>query len=139
MPEEPMTTGTMTAETIPLGQHSHAQSLDLLTLRTESTVFSLAHTESLWTTAPPPRAFEFYRHAILLMSTGGSVLLVGLVLSGLYFAGFSKFSGIMGPALLSIGLMVLMVGLVLIPVTREMKKHAMKKLYTCYKPQQIQL
>ncbi|XP_063073290.1 phosphoinositide-interacting protein-like [Engraulis encrasicolus] len=139
-PEKPKTPTTPVApESISMGERSHTQSRDHLTLRTESTVFSLANSESLWTTTAPPTAWEFYRHAILLMSTGGSVLLAGCVLTGLHFARFTS-DKYLGTALLSIGLMVLAVGVVLIPVTREMKQSNSKRSYSHYnKPQQMNL
>lgn len=75
-----------TPETIPMGECSRTDSQDHLSLRTESTVFSLARTESPWATALPRRAWKSHRPAIILISTGGSILLAGFVLSGLYFA-----------------------------------------------------
>ncbi|XP_028843086.1 phosphoinositide-interacting protein [Denticeps clupeoides] len=120
-------------ESIPLGNCS--QSEDHLTPRTESTVFSLARSEFKWTTEPARSSWEFYRHAILLMATGGSVLLTGLVVSGLHFTKTFPTANIVGPALLSVGLMALVVGVVLIPVTKELKQqHSMKRLYSYYKP-----
>ncbi|KAL2101024.1 hypothetical protein ACEWY4_002785 [Coilia grayii] len=135
-PKEPTT--PLAPEAISMGERSHTQSRDHLTLRTESTVFSLAHTESLWTTTSPPTAWEFYRHAILLMSTGGSVLLAGCVLTGLHFARFTS-DKYLGTALLSIGLVVFAVGVVLIPVTRETKQNNINRIYSHYKPPQMNL
>ncbi|XP_062386913.1 phosphoinositide-interacting protein-like [Sardina pilchardus] len=149
-------------ETVPLEECSRAPSNDHLSLRTESTIFSLARTESQGTPTLPRRAWRSHRPAIILMSTGGSMLLAGFVLCGLYFAEeYSKLSAndtsaklistrtnqtmyslicgtIMGPPLLSIGLMVMMVGVVLIPVTREMRQQSMKRLYS-FKPQQLSM
>ncbi|XP_076121458.1 phosphoinositide-interacting protein [Alosa pseudoharengus] len=146
-------------ETVPLEECSRAPSNDHLSLRTESTIFSLTRTESQGTTPLPGRAWKSHRPAIILISTGGSMLLAGFVLSGLYFTEeYSKLNStnlistrtnqtvynlicgtIMGPPLLSIGLMVMMVGVVLIPVTREMRQqNSMKRLYS-FKPQQLSL
>lgn len=70
------------------------------------------------------------------MSTGGSFLACGIVISGLYFAGHCrKVTNILGPALLSIGLMVFVVGVVLIPITKEnRKKSNMKRPLSYYRP-----
>uniref|UniRef100_A0A4W6CNL7 Phosphoinositide interacting regulator of transient receptor potential channels n=1 Tax=Lates calcarifer TaxID=8187 RepID=A0A4W6CNL7_LATCA len=92
--------------------------------RTESTVFSLSHSESLWTTKASRSKCEVFWFPIHLMSTGGSFLACGIIISGLYFAGHCrKVTNILGPALLSIGLMVFVVGVVLIPITKENRKH----------------
>ncbi|XP_076864006.1 phosphoinositide-interacting protein [Brachyhypopomus gauderio] len=107
----------------------------LLTPYTESTVFSLSRFETPH--GSTRSTCELYRHAILLMTTGGSVLVGGLLLSGLYFAGFSRLAtNILGPALLSVGLMVLVVGVVLVPITREMQdQSSVKRFCSSYRPQ----
>lgn len=116
---------------------SSSSSREQLTPKSENTVFSVAHSKTIWTTQPPPGNCEFYWHAVLLMTSGGSVLICGMVLSGLYFTGISVMTtNILGPALLSIGLMVLVVGVVLVPITREMRNQsATKRLCNYYKPQ----
>lgn len=202
-----------------MGECSRTESHDHLSLRTQSTVFSLARTESPGATALPRRAWKSHRPAIILISTGGSMLLAGFVLSGLYFAEeYTKISAkenlyntdqtinststnqtsnststsetinstctnqttnststnqtadapdyctsinvpqtnymdsntttnqtmynlicgtIVGPPLVSIGLMVMMVGVVLIPVTREIRQqNSMKRLFP-YKTQNV--
>lgn len=112
-------------------------SKEQLTPHSENTVFSLSHSPTLWTAQAPPGNCEYYWHAILLMTSGGSVLICGMVLSGLYFAGISVMAtNILGPALLSLGLMVLVVGVVLVPITQEMRyQSATKRLCNHYKPQ----
>uniref|UniRef100_A0A8B9HCQ4 Phosphoinositide interacting regulator of transient receptor potential channels n=1 Tax=Astyanax mexicanus TaxID=7994 RepID=A0A8B9HCQ4_ASTMX len=114
---------TMTSppENIPLGERP--LSPEQLTPYTESTIFSLSRSESMWPSSATRSSCEFYRHAVLLMTTGGSVLACGMVLSGLFFAGVSvRATKLLGPAVLSIGLVVLVVGVVLVPITREMKQ-----------------
>ncbi len=107
-------------EHLPLSDCTY--SLEQLVPRSVNTVFSLAHKDTLWTLQPAPGNCEHYWQAILLMTSGGSVLICGMVLSGLYFAGLSTMATkILAPALLSVGLMVLVVGLVLMPVTRQMR------------------
>ncbi|XP_035252862.1 phosphoinositide-interacting protein-like [Anguilla anguilla] len=122
---------------IPLGDRSQSQSNDRLT---ESTVFSLSQSESLWTTESSRSAWEIYQYPILLLATGGAVFICGFVLSGLYFARISRMAtNILGPALLSIGLMVLVVGLVLVPITRENLKPPIKRQASYYRPPQFNL
>ncbi|XP_061568217.1 phosphoinositide-interacting protein-like [Cololabis saira] len=117
-------------ENIPLGECPLSQSRDQLTppSHTASTVFSLSRSESLWTTdasgAGAGRCDVFW-FPIHLMSTGGGFLVCGVVISALYFAGQCRpVTNILGPALLSIGLMVFVVGVVLIPITQENRKRS---------------
>uniref|UniRef100_A0A8C6U9Q1 Phosphoinositide-interacting protein n=1 Tax=Neogobius melanostomus TaxID=47308 RepID=A0A8C6U9Q1_9GOBI len=120
-------------ENIPLGECTLSQSREQLSpplSHTESTVFSLSRADSLWNSsqhssaaAGPDRCSEVYWMPIHLMSTGGSFMFCGVVISGLYFAGHCRMvTNFLGPALLSIGLMVFVVGLVLIPITKENRK-----------------
>ncbi|CAN9493082.1 unnamed protein product [Ophioblennius macclurei] len=124
-------------ENIPLGTCPLSESRDQLTppSRTESTVFSLARSESPWSAEAADRCQVFW-FPVHLMSTGGSFLACGLVISGLFFAGHCrKVTTILGPALLSIGLMVFVVGVVLVPITKENRKRAtMKKPLSYYRP-----
>uniref|UniRef100_A0A8C1F3J8 Phosphoinositide-interacting protein n=1 Tax=Cyprinus carpio carpio TaxID=630221 RepID=A0A8C1F3J8_CYPCA len=107
---------------LPLRDCPGSNSCEQLTPCSESTVLSMSHNKNFWTLQPAPGNCEYYWQAILLMTSGGSVLICGMVLSGLYFAGFSKMAtNILGPALLSVGLVVLVVGLVLMPTTRQMR------------------
>ncbi|XP_064843407.1 phosphoinositide-interacting protein-like [Oncorhynchus masou masou] len=123
-------------ENIPLGECTlHSQSQEQLTPQTESTVFSLSRSESLWTNETARSTCEIYWFPFHLMSTGGSIFACGFILSGLYFAGYCrKATNILGPALVSIGLMVLVVGVVLIPITKENRKQpTMKKPFSYYR------
>ncbi|CAJ1075548.1 phosphoinositide-interacting protein-like [Xyrichtys novacula] len=131
-------------ENIPLGECTLSQSRDQLTppSRTESTVFSMSRSESIWTAENPREdKCEIYWFPIHLMSTGGSFLACGIIISGLYFAGHCrKVTNILGPALLSIGLMVFVVGVVLIPITKENRKRSsIKKPLTYYRPPMFNL
>ncbi|XP_068606561.1 phosphoinositide-interacting protein-like [Brachionichthys hirsutus] len=134
MPESP--------ENIPLGECTLSQSRDQLTppSRTESTVFSLSRSESLWTTEQTNKC-EVFWFPVHLMSTGGSFLACGIFISGLYFAGHHrKVTNFLGPALLSIGLMVFVVGVVLIPITKQNRKRSsMKKPASYYRPPMFNL
>ncbi|KAM8824220.1 phosphoinositide-interacting protein [Synchiropus picturatus] len=124
-------------ENIPLGECGVSHSREQLTppSHTPSTVFSLSRSESLWTCEAAPRRSELYWYPIQFMSTGGSFLLCGSIISGLYFAGHCrKLTNFLGPALLSIGLMVFVVGVVLIPITKENNQRSgTKKPLTSYR------
>lgn len=124
-------------ENIPLGECALSQSGDHLTppSRTESTVFSLSRSDSLWTTEASRGKCEVFWFPIHFMSTGGGFLACGIIISGLYFAGhLKKVTNFLGPALLSIGLMAFVVGVVLIPITKENRKRAsMKKPLSHYR------
>nr|XP_015804412.2 phosphoinositide-interacting protein [Nothobranchius furzeri] len=124
-------------ENIPLGECTLSQSRDQLTppSHTASTVFTLSR-ESVWTTETPRSRGEVYWFPIHFMSTGGSFLACGIIISGLYFAGHcKKVTNILGPAMLSIGLMVFVVGVVLIPITKEnRKKSKVKRASGHYRP-----
>lgn len=129
---------TGSPENIPLGECTLSQSQDQLTppSRTESTVFSLSRSDSLWATETSHTRCQVFWFPIHLMSTGGSFLACGIIISGLYFAGHCrKVTNILGPALLSIGLMVFVVGVVLIPITKENRKQSStKRPLTHYRP-----
>ncbi|XP_077474575.1 phosphoinositide-interacting protein [Stigmatopora argus] len=118
-------------ENIALGERTLSQSRDQLTpaSRTESTVFSLSRSESLWTAeAAPPGRCRLFWFPIHFMSMGGGFLACGVIISSLDFDGHCrKVSNFLGPALLSIGLMVFVVGVVLIPITRDNLRRAAKK------------
>uniref|UniRef100_A0A3B5KA77 Phosphoinositide interacting regulator of transient receptor potential channels n=1 Tax=Takifugu rubripes TaxID=31033 RepID=A0A3B5KA77_TAKRU len=131
-------TPMMSPENIPLGECPLSQSKEQLTppSRTESTVFTLSRSESLWTAEAARGRCDVLWLPIHFMSTGGSFLLCGFIISGLYFAGHCrKVTNILGPALVSIGLMVLVVGVVLIPITKENRQRSnVKKPLSYYRP-----
>ncbi|XP_061838152.1 phosphoinositide-interacting protein-like [Nerophis lumbriciformis] len=118
---------TGSPENIPLGECALSQSRDQLTppSRTDSTVLTLSRSDSLWTAETPPGRCQVFWFPIHFMSTGSGLLVCGVIISGFYFAGHSrKVSNFLGPALLSIGLMVLVVGVVLIPITKENRRRS---------------
>ncbi|MBN3285354.1 TM238 protein, partial [Polyodon spathula] len=78
----------MALEDIALGDQSRSQSHDFLT---ESTIFSLSRSESLWTTESRS-AWETYNKPIIVMSVGGAVLLFGM-LSGRDFGDCLIYTG----------------------------------------------
>lgn len=101
---------------------SSAESKDLVTSRTDSTLYSSSRSESLWNTAQRS-AWDTYQKPIIIMSIGGSVFLLGIILTTMYFVyTTAPVSKNMGPVALSIGLMVLIVGLVWVPIIRKKRK-----------------
>ncbi|XP_017337483.1 uncharacterized protein LOC108273025 [Ictalurus punctatus] len=123
-------------ELIALAEHSLsiARSLSFsltpepLSPYTDGTVLSLS-----WHAGTARSTCELYRNAIVLITTGGSVLIGGLVFTGLYFAGIYKtYAAILGPVMLSFGLMVLVIGIVLVPITQEMRQNAFKRMCSWY-------
>uniref|UniRef100_W5NMJ5 Phosphoinositide interacting regulator of transient receptor potential channels n=1 Tax=Lepisosteus oculatus TaxID=7918 RepID=W5NMJ5_LEPOC len=125
----------MSTESVALGQRSRSESNDLLTFQTESTIFSLSRSESLWTNESRS-AWETYQKPIIVMSAGGAILLSGIILSSMYFADkYRNATEFLGPAFLSIGLMILVFGLVWVPIIREKRKQSsVKRLFSYYKP-----
>ncbi|RVE69973.1 hypothetical protein OJAV_G00083300 [Oryzias javanicus] len=117
-------------ESIPLGECALSRSKDELTppSRSASVALTLSRSDSLWAAEPPPSRCQVFWFPIHFMSTGGSFLACGAIMSGLYFTGHCrKVTNILGPALLSIGLMVFVVGAVLIPITKKNRKRAVTK------------
>ncbi|XP_024128776.1 phosphoinositide-interacting protein [Oryzias melastigma] len=117
-------------ESIPLGECTLSQSKDELTppSRSVSMALTLSRSDSLWAAEPAPSRCEVFWFPIHFMSTGGSFLVCGAIMSGLYFTGHCrKVTNILGPALLSIGLMVFVVGAVLIPITKKNRKRSVTK------------
>ncbi|XP_068118344.1 phosphoinositide-interacting protein isoform X1 [Hyperolius riggenbachi] len=106
-----------------LGEQSSSESKDLVTSRTESTLYSSSRSESMWTTVHRS-AWDTYQKPIVIMSIGGSVFLLGIILTSMYFVytTTAPISKNVGPVALSIGLMVLIVGLVWVPIIRKKRK-----------------
>lgn len=95
---------------------------------TEETVVSLS-----WHAGTARNTCQLYRNAIVLICTGGSMLIGGIFFTGLYFSGLSKtYANILGPVMVSVGLMVLIMGIVLVPITQEMRQIAFKRMCSWY-------
>ncbi|MEE6526150.1 hypothetical protein FKM82_026599 [Ascaphus truei] len=104
------------------GERSSSESKDMITSRTESTLYSSSRSESLWTNVHRS-AWDTYQKPIIIMSVGGSVFILGIILTSMYFMTKNAMvSKILGPVAFSIGLMVLIVGLVWVPIIRKKRK-----------------
>ncbi|XP_040187090.1 phosphoinositide-interacting protein [Rana temporaria] len=121
------TTMEKTSEHIALSEYSIAdisssESKDLVTSRTESTLYSSSRSESSWNTVHRS-AWDTYQKPIIIMSIGGSVFLLGIIMTTMNFLyTYAPVSKNFGPVALSIGLMVLVVGLVWVPIIRKKRK-----------------
>ncbi|XP_053566391.1 phosphoinositide-interacting protein [Bombina bombina] len=116
------------------GDPSSTESKDMVTSRTDSTLFSSSRSESLWTNAPRS-AWDVYQKPIVIMSIGGAFLLLGIILTVFYFIDKDlPVSRMFGPVALSIGLMVLIVGLVWVPIIRKKRKQrSSSRLFNHYR------
>ncbi|XP_067860404.1 phosphoinositide-interacting protein-like [Heptranchias perlo] len=113
---------TSSTENVDLGMRSCSESKDLLTSHTGSTFYSSSRSVSIWT-SEPRTAWETYHKPIIVMSVGGAFFLLGVILTGLYFAQITKKTcNVLGPAFLSIGMMFLVFGLVWLPILKEKQR-----------------
>ncbi|XP_069728718.1 phosphoinositide-interacting protein [Phaenicophaeus curvirostris] len=103
------------------------QSKELLTSNTASTLCISSRSESVWTTASRSR-WDIYRKPIIVMSVGAAIFLLGIVITSLscVLVKNKNVYKMCGPALLSLGLMLLVCGLVWIPIIRKKQKQRQK-------------
>ncbi|XP_060060412.1 phosphoinositide-interacting protein [Erinaceus europaeus] len=106
------------------------ESKDLLPSQTASSLCTSSRSESVWTTTPRSN-WEIYRKPIVIMSVGGAILLFGVVITCLVYSdviqGMScKVLKMVGPAFLSLGLMMLVCGLVWVPIIKKKQKQRQK-------------
>ncbi|NXY50896.1 PIRT protein, partial [Ceuthmochares aereus] len=103
------------------------QSKELLTSNTGSTLCISSRSESVWTTASRSR-WDIYHKPITVMSVGAAVFLLGIVITSLscFLTKNKNVYKMCGPALLSLGLMLLVCGLVWIPIIRKKQKQRQK-------------
>ncbi|XP_012509381.1 PREDICTED: phosphoinositide-interacting protein [Propithecus coquereli] len=106
---------------------------DLLPSQTASSLCISSRSESVWTTTPRSN-WEIYRKPIVIMSVGGAILLFGVVITCLaYTLNLGKKSlealKMTGPAFLSLGLMMLVCGLVWVPIIKKKQKQRQKSSF----------
>ncbi|KAF7249145.1 Phosphoinositide-interacting protein [Varanus komodoensis] len=115
---------------------------DLLPSQTASTLCISSRSESGWS-APPLNKWDVYHKPVIVLSVGGAVFLFGVAITSLTCLTADKKSNVTkesrdnsttkeafklcGPAFLSLGLMMLVCGLVWIPIIR--KKLPQKQKY----------
>uniref|UniRef100_A0A8C2UHE9 Phosphoinositide interacting regulator of transient receptor potential channels n=1 Tax=Coturnix japonica TaxID=93934 RepID=A0A8C2UHE9_COTJA len=102
-------------------------SKDLLTSNTASTLCISSRSESVWTNASRSK-WDIYHKPIIVMSVGAAVFLFGTVITSLscFEIKNSEVYKMCGPAFLSMGLMLLVCGLVWVPIIRKKQKQRQK-------------
>lgn len=106
------------------------ESKDLLPSQTASSLCISSRSESVWTNTTRSN-WEIYRKPIIIMSTGGTIFLFGVVITCLaYTLNLNDKSynviKMIGPAFLSLGLMMLVCGLVWVPIIKKKQKQRQK-------------
>lgn len=109
------------------------ESKDLLPSQTASSLCISSRSESVLTAAPRSN-WEIYRKPIVVMSVGGAILLFGVTITCLaYTLSLGKVSvkvlKMTGPAFLSLGLMMLVCGLVWVPIIKKKQKQKQKSMF----------
>ncbi|XP_046530374.1 phosphoinositide-interacting protein [Equus quagga] len=109
------------------------ESKDLLPSQTASSLCISSRSESVWTTTPRSN-WEIYRKPIVIMSVGGAILLFGVVITCLAYTlklgeSSCKVLKMIGPAFLSLGLMMLVCGLVWVPIIKKKQRQRRKSVF----------
>ncbi|XP_005055922.1 PREDICTED: phosphoinositide-interacting protein [Ficedula albicollis] len=106
------------------------QSKELVTSHTGSTLCISSRSESVWTSAPRSK-WDLYRKPIIVVSVGAATFLLGTVITSLscFLSGNTNAYKMSGPAFLSLGLMLLVCGLVWIPIIRKKQKQRQKSQF----------
>ncbi|NXF34808.1 PIRT protein, partial [Nyctibius bracteatus] len=114
----------------PDGSEKSPQSKELLTSNTASTLCISSRSESVWTSASRSK-WDIYHKPVIVMSVGAAVFLLGMVITSLSFIESKnvKFYKMCGPAFLSLGLMLLVCGLVWVPIIRKKQKQRQKSQF----------
>ncbi|ELW53092.1 phosphoinositide-interacting protein [Tupaia chinensis] len=126
----------MTIEALPRAleiEEKSPESKDLLPSQTASSLCISSRSESVWTTTPRSN-WEIYRKPIVIMSVGGAILLFGVVITCLAYtlpldSKILTVLKMIGPAFLSLGLMMLVCGLVWVPIIKKKQKHRQKSSF----------
>lgn len=108
------------------------ESKDLLPSQTASSLCISSRSESVWTTTPRSN-WEIYHKPIIIMSVGAAILLFGVAITCVaYILDESQSQKVVqvlrmiGPAFLSLGLMMLVCGLVWVPIIKKKQKQRQK-------------
>ncbi|NXI46381.1 PIRT protein, partial [Galbula dea] len=110
----------------PDGSEKSPQSKELLPSHTASTLCISSRSESVWTSASRSR-WDIYHKPVIVVSVGAAIFLFGIVITSLScITKDNKVYKMCGPAFLSLGLMLLVCGLVWIPIIRKKQKQRQK-------------
>ncbi|NWI81279.1 PIRT protein, partial [Dryoscopus gambensis] len=116
----------------PDGSEKSPQSRELITSNTGSTLCMSSRSESVWTNTSRSK-WDIYHKPIIVVSVGAAVFLFGMVITSLSWLGFlpndKDVYKMCGPAFLSLGLMLLVCGLVWIPIIRKKQKQRQKSQF----------
>ncbi|XP_048821475.1 phosphoinositide-interacting protein [Lagopus muta] len=111
----------------PNGSLKSPPSKELLTSNTASTLCISSRSESVWTNTSRSK-WDIYHKPIIVMSVGAAIFLFGTVITTLSCFEIKNRNvyKMCGPAFLSMGLMLLVCGLVWIPIIRKKQKQRQK-------------
>ncbi|NWX19470.1 PIRT protein, partial [Aegotheles bennettii] len=114
----------------PDGSEKSPQSKELLTSNTASTLCISSRSESIWTSAPRSK-WNIYHKPIIVMCVGAAIFVFGMVITSLscFIEKKKEVFKMCGPAFLSLGLMLLVCGLVWIPIIRKKQKQRQKSQF----------
>lgn len=106
---------------------------DLLPSQTASSLCNTSRSESVWTTSSKSN-WEIYRKPIVIMSVGSAILLFGVAITCVAYImhlndNSLKALKMIGPAFLSLGLMMLVCGLVWVPIIKKKQKQRQKSMF----------
>ncbi|NWZ41505.1 PIRT protein, partial [Brachypodius atriceps] len=114
----------------PDGSEKCPQSKELVPSTTGSTLCTSSRSESVWTSASRSK-WDIYHKPVIVVSVGAAVFLLGTVITSLscFLTRNKNVYKMSGPAFLSLGLMLLVCGLVWIPIIRKKQKQRQKSQF----------
>ncbi|NXE99466.1 PIRT protein, partial [Menura novaehollandiae] len=114
----------------PDGSEKSPQSKELITSNTASTLCMSSRSESMWTSTSRSK-WDIYHKPVIVVSVGAAIFLFGMVITSLpcFLNENKKVYKMCGPAILSLGLMLLVCGLVWIPIIRKKQKQRQKSQF----------
>ncbi|CAN8194307.1 unnamed protein product [Coccothraustes coccothraustes] len=115
----------------PGGSEECPRAPELVASSTGSTLcMSSSRSESVWTSASRSR-WDIYHKPLIVVAVGAAIFLFGVVITSLacFLSKHKKVYKMSGPAFLSLGLMLLVCGLVWIPIIRKKQKQRQKSQF----------
>ncbi|XP_064531697.1 phosphoinositide-interacting protein [Pseudopipra pipra] len=114
----------------PDGSERSPPSRELITSRTGSTLCMSSRSESIWTSTSRSK-WEIYHKPVIVVSVGAALFLFGtvIIILSCFLEDEKKVFKMSGPAFLSLGLMLLVCGLVWIPIIRKKQKQRQKSQF----------
>ncbi|NXQ36947.1 PIRT protein, partial [Alaudala cheleensis] len=112
-------------------EKSPEQSRELVPSHTGSTLCTSSRSESVWTGASRRSRWDIYHKPLIVVAVGVAVFLFGTVITSLscFLTEHKNVYKMSGPAFLSLGLMLLVCGLVWIPIIRKKQKQRQKSQF----------